>query len=67
MDAVTLEGFLTAIAIGPVTVTPEHWLPQVFGSDPEDAIALGAHYLAAAKNNGHPLAALGHFDLPKLK
>ena len=38
MDAVTLEGFLTAIAIGPVTVTPEHWLPQVFGSDPEDSV-----------------------------
>ena len=36
MDAVTLEGFLVAIVIGPVTVTPEHWLPRVFGSDPED-------------------------------
>jgi uncharacterized protein len=36
MDAVTLEGFLTAIAIGPVTVTPEQWLPHVFGSDAED-------------------------------
>ena len=36
MDAVTLEGFLTAIAIGPVTVTPEQWLLQVFGSDPKD-------------------------------
>ena len=36
MDAVTLEGFLTAIAIGPVTVTPEQRLPHVFGSDPED-------------------------------
>ena len=36
MDAVTLEGFFTAIAIGPVTVTPEHWLPHVFGSDPGD-------------------------------
>ncbi len=36
MDAVTLEGFLTAIAIGPVTVTPEQWLPQVLGSDPKD-------------------------------
>ena len=36
MDAVTLEGFLTTIVIGPVTVTPEHWLPRVFGSDPED-------------------------------
>ena len=38
MDTVTLEGFLTAIAIGPVTVTPEHWLPRVFGSDPEEPI-----------------------------
>ena len=36
MDAITLEGFLTAIAIGPVTVTPDHWLPQVFGNDPEE-------------------------------
>ena len=36
MDAITLEGFLTAIAIGPVTVSPEQWLPQVFGSDPRD-------------------------------
>ncbi len=36
MVAVILEGFLTAIAIGPMTVTPEHWLPRVFGSDPED-------------------------------
>ena len=36
MDVVTLEGFLTAIAIGPVTVTPEHWLPRVFGSEAED-------------------------------
>ncbi|MGB5535271.1 MAG: UPF0149 family protein [Thiogranum sp.] len=36
MDVVTLEGFLTAIAIGPVTVMPEHWLPRVFGSEAED-------------------------------
>ena len=36
MDVITLEGFLTSISIGPVTVTPEHWLPHVFGSDPED-------------------------------
>ncbi len=33
MDAVTLEGILTAIAIGPVTVTQEQWLPRVFGGD----------------------------------
>ena len=38
MDAVTHEGFLTAVAIGPVTVTPEQWLPQVFGNDPEDSV-----------------------------
>ena len=31
----TLEGFLTAIAIGPVTVTPEQWLRRVFGGDRE--------------------------------
>ena len=36
MDVATLEGFLTAIAIGPVTVTPEHWLPRVFGREAED-------------------------------
>ncbi len=38
MVAVTLEGFLTAIAIGPVTVTPEHWLPRVFGREVEDSM-----------------------------
>ena len=38
MDVITLEGFLTAIAIGLVTVTPEHWLPRVFGSDAEDTM-----------------------------
>ena len=35
-NVVTLEGFLAAIAIGPVTLTPERWLPLVFGSDAED-------------------------------
>ena len=38
MVAVTLEGFPTAIAIGPVTLTQEHWLPRVFGSAPEDSM-----------------------------
>ncbi len=38
MDAVTLEGFLTAIAIGPVTVNPEQWLPHVFGSGPNNTM-----------------------------
>ncbi len=36
MDAVTLEEFLSAMVIGPVTVTPDHWLPGVFGTDPAD-------------------------------
>lgn len=43
MLAETLEGFLTAIAIGPVTVTPEQWLPRVFGGDPEDPMP-GSRY-----------------------
>ncbi len=36
MDAITLEGFLTAIAIGPITVTPDQWLPYVFANSSED-------------------------------
>jgi len=39
MDAITLEGFLTAIAIGPITVTPEQWLPYVLGGDSEDPMS----------------------------
>jgi uncharacterized protein len=31
LDCVTLEGFLTALVIGPVTVEPAAWLPRVFG------------------------------------
>ncbi len=38
MDAITLEGFLTAIAIGPITVTPDQWLPNVFRSSSEDPL-----------------------------
>lgn len=30
-DIITLEGFLTAIVIGPRTVTPAKWLPTVWG------------------------------------
>ena len=30
MDVATLEGFLTALAIGPNTVLPEQWLPWVW-------------------------------------
>lgn len=30
-DIVTLEGFLTAIAIGPNTISPMQWLPNVWG------------------------------------
>jgi uncharacterized protein len=29
----TLHGFLTAIAIGPETIMPSEWLPQVWGED----------------------------------
>ena len=38
MDVITLEGFLTSIAIGPVAVTPGHWLPRVFGGDAEGSL-----------------------------
>jgi len=38
MDAITLEGFLTAIAVGPVTVTPGQWLPRVFDVDSVDPV-----------------------------
>lgn len=31
MDVVTLEGFLTAIAIGPVALSPATWLPRIWG------------------------------------
>src|SRR5438128_7313973 len=32
-----LDGYLTALAIGPVTVAPSHWLPGVWGPTPEHA------------------------------
>jgi uncharacterized protein len=31
VDVVTLEGFLTAIVIGPHTISPQLWLPSVWG------------------------------------
>lgn len=31
LDIVELEGFLTAVAIGPVTLMPSRWLPRVLG------------------------------------
>ncbi len=33
MDVVTLEGFLTAIVIGPVTLSPTAWLPRIWGGE----------------------------------
>ena len=36
MDISTLDGFLTALAIGPNTVMPSQWQPIVFGETPED-------------------------------
>ncbi|MEY3900109.1 MAG: hypothetical protein RI962_1264 [Pseudomonadota bacterium] len=35
MDA--LNGYLTAIAIGPVSIPAEQWLPRIWGPTPEDA------------------------------
>ncbi|WP_300337196.1 UPF0149 family protein [Accumulibacter sp.] len=37
MDVSTLEGFLTAIAIGPRTVFPSEWLPWVWDMDEGEA------------------------------
>src|SRR5689334_5583883 len=31
-DIVELEGFLTAVVVGPVTLMPSTWLPKVLGS-----------------------------------
>lgn len=33
----TLDGYLTAIAVGPTTVMPSRWLPRVWGPKDEDA------------------------------
>lgn len=33
----TLDGYLTAIAVGPTTVMPSQWLPRVWGPKDEDA------------------------------
>lgn len=35
MDA--LNGYLTAIAIGPTDIPPEQWLPRIWGPTPQDA------------------------------
>jgi len=35
MDA--LNGYLTAIAIGPIDIPPEQWLPRIWGPTPQDA------------------------------
>jgi len=38
MDVVTLEGFLTAIVIGPVTLSPATWMSSIWGGgNPEHA------------------------------
>ena len=46
MDIVTLEGFLSALAIGPELVPPSVWLPLVWGGE-KDPVFYGtnpAHY-----------------------
>jgi uncharacterized protein len=37
LTAESLDGYLTAIAIGPITLMPSQWLPGIWGPDPEDA------------------------------
>ena len=32
-----LDGYLTALAIGPTTVPPSYWLPRVWGPSEDDA------------------------------
>jgi len=34
-----LDGYLTAVAIGPTTLTPSEWLPGIWGPAPDDAPA----------------------------
>lgn len=36
MDVVTLEGFLTAIVIGPVTLSPAKWLSSIWGREEQE-------------------------------
>ena len=46
MDVVTLDGFLSALAIGPELVPPSVWLPLVWGGE-KDPVFYGtnpAHY-----------------------
>ncbi len=42
MDIVTLDGFLTALAIGPKLVPPSVWLPLVWGCEEEPAFESSA-------------------------
>ncbi|WP_158937879.1 UPF0149 family protein [Burkholderia sp. S171] len=37
LTAESLDGYLSAIAIGPITLMPSQWLPGVWGPEPEDA------------------------------
>ncbi len=47
MDIVTLDGYLTALAIGPELVLPEVWLPLVWGyeEEPDFKSAVEAEYM----------------------
>jgi uncharacterized protein len=39
MDIAMLDGFLTALVIGPNTILPSQWLPAVWGETEEDVMA----------------------------
>jgi uncharacterized protein len=42
MDLSMLEGFLTALAIGPTLVLASEWLPQVWGEHGDDLLVFGS-------------------------
>jgi uncharacterized protein len=37
LDLAGLDGYLTALVIGPVTVMPSRWIPGVWGDDDDAA------------------------------
>ena len=74
MDLSTLEGYLTAIVIGPQTVMPSRWLPWVWDSesgeaeasfaDLDQAYAIARHLIE--KNCALTLFSTHYFELTRL-
>ncbi|NTW56328.1 MAG: UPF0149 family protein [Chlorobiaceae bacterium] len=42
MNLDALDGFLTALVVGPVAIAPEEWIPVVFGSEPDGISSEGS-------------------------